>query len=449
MTERVMPEHFGGALWADQTMVHPIGLAALLAALLALFVLPRRFQLIPLLLIAVALPGAQRIVVLSLDFTFVRIMIMATLSVAILNGQLRTIRWGLPDSLILAATMWNMLASGILVGSIDGVITSAGGAFDTFGAYLVGRAYLHSFADMRRLLLCFALLSLPMLAFFVLEQLSGRNVFSVFGGVPAETLARYGRLRAQGPFMHPIMAGICWATILPCLVALWQGKVGTRLLIAAGIASMPLIVMATASSTPVVALMCGFAGLACYAFRHYMRAMALGMVAVLTVLHFSMDTPVWHLLSRIDITGGSTGWHRYNLIQQSINHVGEWWAFGTTATAHWGWGMQDITNQYVLEGVDGGVVQLLLFSFFLLALFVRLGRAQRFTRSHAQSRLLWGMAVALFVHCVSFLAVSYFGQMVCLFYLFCGAVVAVTELRRRLPAATRPTQKALTPATSN
>lgn len=437
MNERVMPEHFGGALWADQTVVHPVGLAVLVFALGALLVLPKRYHLLPLMVIAVALPGAQRIAILSLDFTFVRIMILATLFMAMLHGQLRTIRWGLPDTLIAIATGWSLIASGVLSGGLSGVVTSAGGAIDTFGAYLLGRAYLRSYRDMRRLLLCFALVSIPMLVFFALEQLSGRNLFSIFGGVPEETMLRNGRLRAQGPFSHPIMAGICWATILPCLIALWQGKTGARLLITAAVISMPLIVVATASSTPVVALMCGYIGLALYAWRRYMRPMFMAMAAVLLVLQLSMEMSVWHLMSRIDIAGGSTGWHRYNLIQQAINHFGEWWAFGTNATGHWGWGLQDITNQYVLEGVDGGIVQLLLFLAFLFVLFMRIGRAQRLATTVAESRLLWGMAVTLFVHCISFLAVSYFGQMVCIFYLFVGAVAAVSEVRYPQRAAVR------------
>ncbi|WP_226666432.1 hypothetical protein [Microbulbifer aggregans] len=438
MNERVMPEHFGGSLWADQTVVHPIGLAMLLCAIGALLILPRRYHLLPLMLIAVALPGAQRIAILSLDFTFVRIMILATLFVAMLHGQLRTIRWGMPDTLIALAAAWSLLATGVLSGGLAGVVTSAGGAIDTFGAYLLGRAYLRSYQDMRRVLLCFAVVSIPMLAFFALEQLSGRNLFSIFGGVPEETMLRNGRLRAQGPFSHPIMAGICWATIVPCLIALWQGKTGARLLISAAIVAMPLIVVASASSTPVVALMCGYIGLALYAWRRYMRPMFMAMAAVLLILQLSMEMSVWHLISRIDIAGGSTGWHRYNLIQQAINHFSEWWAFGTNTTGHWGWGLQDITNQYVLEGVNGGIVQLLLFLAFLFVLFMRIGRAQRLATTVAESRLLWGMAVTLFVHCVSFLAVSYFGQMVCIFYLFVGAVAAVSEVRHPQRAPVRP-----------
>ncbi|WGL18227.1 hypothetical protein PVT68_08010 [Microbulbifer bruguierae] len=440
MNERVMPDHFGGALWVDHTVVHPLGLAALLVALGALFVLPRRYHLLPLILIAVALPGAQRIVLLSLDFTFVRIMILATLFAAMVHGQLRAIRWGLPDTLIAIATLWSLLATAVLSGGLAGVVTGAGSAIDTLGAYLLGRAYLRSFQDLRRLLLCFALLSLPMLALFVLEQLSGHNLFAIFGGVPEETIVRSGRLRAQGPFPHPIMAGVCWATILPCLVALWQGKTGARVLIAAGITCMPLIVLATASSTPVVALMCGYLGLALYAWRRYMRPLFMGMAVVLLLMQLSMEMSVWHLMARIDVVGGSTGWHRYNLIQQAINHFGEWWAFGTNATGHWGWGLQDITNQYVLEGVAGGMVQMLLFMAFLLVLFLRIGHAQRTATSLAESRLWWGMAVALFVHCVSFLAVSYFGQMVCIFYLFAGAVAAVSERRspKRVALRARP-----------
>ena len=41
----------------------------------------------------------------------------------------------------------------------------------------------------------------------ILEHLTGRNVFSVFGGVPEFTVIREGKLRAQAAFAHAIVAG--------------------------------------------------------------------------------------------------------------------------------------------------------------------------------------------------------------------------------------------------
>lgn len=432
MFERQMPDHFGGALWADQTLAHPLGIAVLLAALAALLVLPRRYAIIPLILIAVALPGAQRIAVLTLDFTFIRIVILATLILAALRGHTRGLQLGTPDLLISLWVCWGVIAGGILSGGFSGVIAGIGGAIDTLGAYLIGRTYIRSLADLRRLIVWLSIIAIPMLAFFLVEQFTGRNLFGFFGGVPEETIIRNGRMRAQGPFSHPIMAGVFWASLLPCIGALWIARAGSRPALVISILCMGLIVVNTASSTPIMAVLFGIFGMALFPLRRYLRLLVTGVFVAMLGLHMVMEMPIWHLISRIDLSNGSTGWHRYNLIQQSINHFNEWWAFGTEATGHWGWGLQDITNQYILEGVSGGLLQMLLFVALLTCIFLRIGRKLRQTRSRAAYWLLWAVGVTLFVHCMSFLAVSYFGQLVCLFYLFLGSTVAVSEPNRRI-----------------
>ncbi|GAA5525537.1 hypothetical protein Maes01_02107 [Microbulbifer aestuariivivens] len=433
MFERVMPEYFAGALWADQTVAHPLGIAALIAALAFLFLVPRRYALLSLIFIAVALPGAQRIAVFSLDFTFIRIIILGTLLTAAVRGHTRGLRLGLADGLIGLAALWSLVAGGFLQGGFNGVVSALGDTINTLGAYLVGRIYIRSLADLHRLLLWLAAIAVPMLAFFIFEKLTGRNLFGLFGGVPEETMMRNDSLRAQGPFSHPLMAGVFWASLLPCLFALWMARVNSRLYLSVAILCMTLIVVMTASSTPLVAIALGVFAVAGFIVRRYLRIM-IGLAFVgLVGLHFTMEMPVWHLISRIDLSGGSTGWHRYNLIEQSINHFHEWWAFGTLHTGHWGWGLQDITNQYVLEGTTGGILQLLLFVALLACIFLQLSNTLRRTRNRASYWLLWGIGASLFVHCVSFLAVSYFGQTVPLFYLFLGGAASLTlPLQRRI-----------------
>lgn len=449
MYEREMPAHFGGALWVDHTVVHPLGLIALACAVLAVLLLPRRHALIPLVLIAVAIPGAQRIVLASLDFSFIRIVILTILLAATLRGHWRGLRLGTPDLLIICWMLWGILAYALLKGGFDGVITATGGAINTIGAYFIGRIYIRSTQDIRRLFILLSIISVPMLLFFMIERITGHNMFSVFGGVPEETMIRNGRLRVQGPFSHPIMAGVFWASLLPCIGAMWMGAARYRGKMLVPMLCMLFIVINTASSTPVMAVLLGMFGMALYVFRFQLRYLVGGTALLLLALHMVMKQPVWHLLSRIDLANGSTGWHRYNLIQQAINHFNEWWLYGVESTAHWGWGLQDITNQFVFEGVNGGILQLLLFVAFLTSVFLGLGRSLRSRPSRAESWLFWGLGVSLFVHCMSFLAVSYFGQMVCLFYLFIGGTVGVTAAARRpgksrVAVALRPAPQANT-----
>ncbi|WP_346838374.1 hypothetical protein [Microbulbifer sp. SAOS-129_SWC] len=433
MIEREMPAYFGGALWANHSLINPFGLLVLVLALGAILLMPRRRMILPVLLVAVFMPSALRIAVFSLDFTLLRIVILVTLACAALRGHLHSVRFTTPDKLLLLWTLWGIIAYGFLTGGFGGVITGIGGAIDTAGAYLIGRTYIRSVADMRKLFNWLALISMPMLLFFLVERTTGHNVFTLFGGVPEKLIVRNGELRCQGPFSHPILAGVFWATLIPGLIALWMGKLGSRIKIALALLCAFLIVVFTASSTSLMAALLGLLVLPMYVFRYRLRLIFLGAATALIALQLVMKHPIWHLMARIDLSHGSTGWHRYNLIQQAINHFNEWWLVGTNSTAHWGWGLQDITNQYVLEGVSGGILHLLLFVMFLACVFLRLGRSLRLTSDAAETWIVWGVGASLFVHCVSFLAVSYFGQVVELFYLFIGGAVSMTTVQRYAP----------------
>ena len=108
---------------------------------------------------------------------------------------------------------------------------------------------------------------------------------------------------------------------------------------------------------------------------------------------------------------------------------------GTDNTAHWGWGLQDTTNQYVAEGVNGGLVTLVLFVLMLKASFpqLRLARTacERFEGPKPPWALLaWGCSVSLAVHCVSFISVTYFGQFLQFFFFFVATVPAFARIKR-------------------
>lgn len=137
------------------------------------------------------------------------------------------------------------------------------------------------------------------------------------------------------------------------------------------------------------------------------------------LLHLAMQAPVWYLMARIDLAGGSTGWHRAELITAALNHLGEWWMTGTDYTRHWiAYGIDwsayhtDITNHYIAMGVTGGLPLMLLFIGIMLKGFQMLGRRMRQLRQ-ARDPLeftLWSVGASLFAHCFTFLSISYFDQ---------------------------------------
>jgi hypothetical protein len=317
----------------------------------------------------------------------------------------------------------------MLYGTPEALKFKLGVSYDAIGMYFLFRCLVRSFADVEMATVGFVVASVPVTLAFMVEHSTGHNLFAFMGGVPAMTEVRDGRLRCQGAFAHSILAGCFWAAVLPLIVAQWwRGRSGRKWAVVGSITSCTIIVMC-ASSTPVAAVM--FAGVAAcfYPLRNRMRWIRWGAVAALLPLQMVMKNPVWHLIVRADIVGGSTGWHRYHLIDEAIKHFGEWWAVGTQDTAHWGYGLEDVTNQYVLEGVRGGVLTLALFVAIISLAFAGVGRLVRCARNQRERILAWALGVSLFVHVTSFIGVSYFGQINMLWYLTLAMIGSLAPAR--------------------
>jgi len=139
-----------------------------------------------------------------------------------------------------------------------------------------------------------------------------------------------------------------------------------------------------------------------------------------------MKAPVWYILSRLSQLIGGSGWHRAEIIDQAISHFRDWWLVGTTYTADWiayhssiDPNNADITNQFVVEGVRGGIFKLALFILIIVLCFRSIGLAIKSLDDDKLTIkiLMWALGVSLLVHVVSFFSVSYFDQIVVIWYL--------------------------------
>src|SRR5690606_19445613 len=121
---------------------------------------------------------------------------------------------------------------------------------DAAGMYLLFRVLIRDMEDICAFAKAIAFISVPVAAAFTVEYVTRYNMFSVFGRVPEITEMRQGKLRCQGAFPHPIIAGCFWATVLPLVIGLWWAKPKYRWLSAVGVICCTWIVFTTASSTP-------------------------------------------------------------------------------------------------------------------------------------------------------------------------------------------------------
>ncbi|MCR9246259.1 MAG: hypothetical protein NXI31_14605 [bacterium] len=417
------------------TQVHPLGLAALCGLIAVLFLAPRRHATLPIILLLCFIPAAQRVVIAGLDFTFIRVLLMASWGRMILRGDLRPMVWNHLDRLMI---LWAVVS--VVFGTMTGMtftvfVFRAGAAADAMMTYFLFRQLIRNHDDLIRLVTNFILSSFAVAVFFLIENRTQQNMFHVFGGVPQWTDIRNGRLRCQGAFAHSILAGCFWACLIPLyFVRGWFGR--GWLLTGAGVLAALAIVAFSASSTPLMAVMFGIAGASAFYLRGALRWWRWLIIAWLCVLHFVlMNMPVWHLLSRVDIVSGSTGWHRYHLVDKFFVNFPEWWLVGTMSTGHWGPGLHDVTNQYVAEGIAGGIWRLASFGAILLVVFAGISRSLRMPGQSVPHRLMaWALGTAVFIHCMNFIAVSYFEQIVVEWHMTLAAVGSLVLVPGASPA---------------
>jgi hypothetical protein len=453
-----------GAEYADVNNVHPVGLVGLGVGCLAMLLARRGAVPVVLFAIAAFLPSAQRIVLAGADFNFIRVLALVGLLRVLLRGEAGQVRWGLFDAIVVAGAALRIAGFFLSRGDPSALVTAVGANVEILGCYLVFRSTLRSQEDLATLLRGAACVTLAVVPFFLLESATGRNMFSVFGGVPEVTAVREGKLRCQGAIAHPILAGCFFASLVPMWIGFGLLRRGAdRWLAAAAIVGALVVTVCCASSTPVVAAAQAIAVWAFFPVRAWIRFLWIGALVAAVVVHFAMTKPIWFLIARIDAVGGSTGWHRSHLIDAAVRHVGEWWLHGTRSTAHWGWGLQDVTNQFVLDAVNGGLgalaalVALMILAFAASGVLIRRGASPAAARDpvrRADAILGFALGATVLVQMGVFLAVSYFGQTVMIWQLVLAIAACMrdwsrspVQLPRRVPqvphqagAATRPRQ---------
>ncbi|MBL7106273.1 MAG: hypothetical protein ISS77_01530 [Phycisphaerae bacterium] len=351
---------------------------------------------------------------MGLDFTVLRILILAGILRMTLAPEPVKTRFNKFDKILVA---WVLCGSAIYIlqhAEFSAVINRSGYLFDALGMYWLFRLHIKSWDDIHMAVKIFAACAIFLALLVAVERLRGENPFTYLGRVI--TAERLGKYRCQAAFPHAIMLGLFWATLVPLFAAFVRFE-KSKLLYFAGIISSIFMIFCTASSTPVLVLIGLALFLAVYKYRIYGKLIFLCSCFVALGLHIVMNHSVWHLITYVNIVGGSTGWHRYYLIEQAANHFSEWAVFGTQQTSHWGMGLADITNQYVLEGVRGGFITLIIFAYLLFTAVKSVGGYSLRPLKTKYKWFGWCLCVSLLGHCMSFVGVAYFGQIMFLLYL--------------------------------
>jgi len=436
------PEHFrfgGGA--GDSTIV-PLMAVCLLIGVVLILILPREKAIAAFLLAFLIIPFEQMVVLGGIHFTALRILTVAGLARRAFS-QASSSRARYPggfNGIDRVVVLWSILTEVMFCLQFmetPAFINAVGSLLDTLGAYLVVRFFIPDREAMQRTLKTLAVVCVIQGIPMIIEQIGHINLFGFVAGVPIAPAVRDGSIRASGT-MGALTAGPLAGALIPMFLWLWREK-KSRMLAFAGLAGATAMVITSNSSTSWMALAGGLLGLAFWPLRERMRLIRWGVLGGLVGLHLYMKAPVWALIARIDLTGSSSGYQRYALIDMTVRHFRDWWLIGTPDYVNWGWDSYDLCNQFVSVALTSGLLALIVYILIFTRSFGAIGRARKLVSGGPQEWFFWCLGANLFATLVSYFGINSGALlMVCLFALVAFISVATFEVRRATVRSAKP-----------
>jgi hypothetical protein len=380
----------------------------------------------------------------SINITASRILVAALMLKCVLDKDLkRSFRWSALDT-------WVTLSMGVYVGIMlvtypisEALQNRAGYLMDTWFAYLVARFCITNQHQLRTAIKWIAIVLTVLAILGLVESFSGWQPYLPLTRYcpwrPELRLAepRSGLNRAIGPFGHPIMFGMAFALFLPLVYSLrcerrWRG--------AAFFLSIMIILgaLSSMSSGPIMMVIAAILCLVMENFKRWVKPLLYLSVIMCVMVGIVSNRPFYHvMLSYLNPIGGSW-WHRAKLIDLAIEHFGEWWLIGYGGKDP-GWGdylgsnHTDVTNEFILAGVQYGILGVIALCSVLVVVFSNLIRMHNSATEHQVKSLAWALGSSIFATIVVFMSVSFFGQILTLFYCILGIVGSVGCFPSRRP----------------
>ena len=409
----MQPQHFQFGGGASQTTLHPLVALGMSVAIILILLLPRKKAVVPFLLTFFTIPVEQVLVFGGVHLTVLRILILTVLiRMVSFRGSSSQRRFvGGFNALDKVVVLWSI--SALIIFSlqwmeVQAFIKCLGDLVESLGGYMAARFLIFDRDTVRRTIKILAVIFVIQGACMTREQFTHQNIYSFLGALPPDI--RDGHVRSQG-VIGSLYGGVFAAVSIPLFIWLWsEGK--SRLAAYAGFAGATAMVITSHASTSVGTYLASLVALGFWPLRKQMRVVRWVIVAILVGLHVVMHGPVWSLLEHIDLTGGSSSYHRYLLLDNCIRHFGEWWLLGYKHYGEWGFVMWDVCNQFVLDAVRGGLLTLILNIAIFSRSFSSVGVARRHVDGdHRQEWFLWCLGSSLFANLVASFGINYMVQL--------------------------------------
>ena len=365
-------------------------------------------------------------------FTALRLTLLAALIRVVVRREHARFRLVGIDKAVLGYVLVSAAINCISRGTLQALVFQLGFCYDVLFSYFAVRFLLADQNWPRALYKPFAIILAVIAALMTLETFTGINVFTTLGGLPEEPMFRDGHYRSQAAFRSPITAGTLGFTFAPLFLA--YALIERRKLFPwVGFAAASLIVITGRSSGPLLSYLTAMIALLAWPWRRNLKAFRIILVVSVVGLHLIMQAPVWFLFSRVSEIVGGGGWHRAYLVDQAVNHFGDWWLAGTDDTGNWmpyqlEDGTADLTNMYIIAGARAGLAGMILFILILVACFKALGKSMESVRDRDSNSewLLWGLGCALTGTAVNFFCSPYFDQICTVLYMLLAMTACAT-----------------------
>jgi len=424
---------------ASASVFSPVALAVVLVAGILLLLLPRKKAIFPFLLAGLLIPGDQIVVLGSVHFPMLRILLLfglARIFWAKLSGQEEIFSGGLTglDKCVVLLGVLIVVDGTLLYQDLGELIYQIGQLYSGLGTFILLRFLIRDEEDVKRTIRALACVTIVVAGFMTYEALTGRNlIYAALGGEHAwylqESVQRDNRIRAAGVFAHAILAGTFGGFMLPLFVGLWAKEKKGRLYMAAGIVGAIIMAITASSSTALMGGLGGICGLCFWPLRRRMRAVRWGIVGLIVADELRFKSHFWHIITDVDLTGGSSSWHRYMLVDQCIRHFWSWALIGTKDYGSWGLDSFDLSDQYVGTADTSGLIPLILFVAILVLGFKYLGRMRHIAETKQDGKqefFIWAIGASLFANVIAFFGISYFDQIIVAWYALLAMISTVT-----------------------
>ncbi|MBL7187250.1 MAG: hypothetical protein ISS70_13090 [Phycisphaerae bacterium] len=392
-------------------------------------------------------PNYLAVSVGTIDIFASRIVVVMLFLRCLSDGRIQNnFKWSKLDYIVLLSMIVYVVTYCLAVQTSKAIENRGGFLLDTWFAYMVVRYIVTDRATLVTVIKC-AAPALGLLAILgVVESVTLWQPFAPLmrfcPWLPSAPLSmsieeiRFGFGRAIGPFSHSILFGCGFAIFLPLVYYLRHEKGFWRssAYVFSGLALLGAL--SSMSSGPwVMTIVVTF----CLAMeRHKVWVKPLCILAVLSCIFVAIasNRPFYHVIAEKANPLGGSSWHRARLIDLAIAHFDEWWLVGYGEQDP-GWGPElgsgdftDVTNEFVLAGVSYGIFGMIALCAVLATAFRCLIRVQKDRSDPRLVSLSWALFSILLALIVTWMSVSFFGQLMPLSYFVLGAIGSIDHISR-------------------